>query len=108
VSVPPQSDVEQYIFNLEYKYPSIYEEWFNSHKTSPIDIYGIPVVGNVFMQAVKYGLIRPVIAELSDDEIFVLIKLWSPLEEEYKWSNNFDQADLNWFWQCCKYIGAVN
>jgi hypothetical protein len=107
LTFPPYRSVQENLFNLEYAHPAIYEAWFKGLDEG-FNIRNINFTPMQARAAVKIGLIKPIFAETSDDEAYILYKLWSALEEEYKWPNTFDNVDLYWLYEMTVYVGRLN
>lgn len=104
---PPYRESIEYLYHIEYAHPALYEGWINELKDG-INVLSHNIEGKFLKHGTKVGLVKPIFVETSEEEAYVVTKLWSPLEEEYKWPQNFDIADLFWFMECSKYVGGLN
>lgn len=108
VSFPNKGLVQEYLYSMEYAHPGIYDEWYKNIMKNGFDINDFKIDPVFVKEAIRIGLVKPIFIETSDDEAFILIKLWASLEEDYKWPNAFDSADLFWFNEIVKHIGISN
>ena len=88
---------QAYMFSLEYRYPREYYDFIED-----IEINGM-MIANYYLidwihvvDAMRAGMLRPVLSESPSGDIQIYCQYWSPLEHSYKDFSDMSTAEIEW------------
>jgi hypothetical protein len=97
IKYPNQVSTQAYLFTLEYRHPKEYYDFLED-----VDINGM-IIANYFLidgphvvDAIKSGMLRPILVGSSTGDLHIDCQYWSPTEHEYKNYSDMSKIEIEW------------
>lgn len=97
IKYPTQVSTQAYLFTLEYRHPREYYDFLEDIYLNGMVVANRFLVSGVHVvDAVKSGMLRPILIGSSTGSLHIDCLYWSPIEHEYKNFSDMSEIEIEW------------
>ncbi len=97
IKYPNQASTNAYLFTLEYRHPREYYDFLEDIRLNGMIIAGhFLVSGHHVVDAMKSGMLRPILIGSSTGDLHIGCQYWSAVEHEYKNFSDMTKVEIEW------------